>query len=49
MDVEEIDRLIRYHQALIDQYQQYISSAALYLERQTLKALEELKGKEAKP
>jgi len=42
-DTEEIDSLIRYHQAGLFQYQQYMSPAAAYLERQTIKALEELR------
>ena len=44
MDQEEIQRLIDYHQACLDQYRQYISPAAQYLEQQTIKALKELEN-----
>ena len=45
MEAKEIEALIRFHQAGLDQYRQHISPAAQYLEEQTIKALGELKGK----
>jgi hypothetical protein len=44
MDIELINRLIRFHKAGLLQYRHYIDPAAQYLEEQTIKALEELKG-----
>jgi len=46
MEAKEIESLIRFHQAGLDQYRQHISPAAQYLEEQTIKALKELKEKE---
>jgi len=43
MDVKEIEVLIHYHQAGLQQYRHHISPSAQYLEEQTIKALEELK------
>ena len=43
MTIEEIDDLIRYHQSALDQYVRIISPSAQYLEKQTIRALEELK------
>lgn len=43
MDVDLINRLIRFHKYGLQQYRHYISPAAQYSEEQTIKALEELK------
>ena len=45
MDNKEINNLIRYHQAGLDQYRMQISPASQYLEEQTIKALKELADK----
>ena len=42
MDIKELEALIRFHQAGLDQYRQHISPSAQYLEEQTIKALEGL-------
>lgn len=43
MKEKELDSLIRFHQSGLEQYRQYISPAAQYLEKQTIEALSELK------
>jgi hypothetical protein len=45
MEDSEIDALIRYHKAGLDDYRMHMSTAAQYLEELTIKALEELKAK----
>ena len=42
MQSKEIQELIFYHQAGLDQYRQHMSPAAQYFVEQTIKALEEL-------
>ncbi len=45
MEIEEVDSLIAYHQAGLDQYRQHISPSAQVLEEKTIEALQELKDK----
>jgi len=42
MQSKEIQELIFYHQAGLDQYRQHMRPSAQYFEEQTIKALEEL-------
>ena len=42
MERKELEALIRFHQDGLNQYRQYISPSAQYLEEQTIKALKEL-------
>lgn len=44
MKSAEIDALIRYHRAGLEQYRLQMSPSTQYLEAQTIKALEELKN-----
>lgn len=43
MEAKELEALIRFHEAGLSQYRQYINPAAQYLEEQTIKALGELR------
>lgn len=45
MEIDDIERLIRFHQVALEQYRQHISPSAQYFEEQTVKALKELKSK----
>ena len=42
VEKKEIEQLINYHQAGLDQYRQHMSPSSGYLEEQTIKALKEL-------
>ena len=42
MENKEIEQLIAFHQAGLDQYRQHMSPSSQYLEEQTIKALQEL-------
>ena len=42
MEHKEIEQLIRFHQAGLDQYRKYMEPSAQYLEGQTINALKEL-------
>ncbi len=42
MEKKEIEQLIAYHQAGLDQYRQHMSPSAQVLEEKTIKALREL-------
>ena len=44
MESREIDNLIRFHKSGLNEHRQLMSPSAIYLEEQTIKALEELKG-----
>lgn len=41
--VKELDKLITFHRAGLEQYRQFIAPSAQYLEEQTIKALEKLR------
>lgn len=52
MEAHEIEVLIRFHKSGLEQYRKYYTPPAMYLEEQTIKALEELKAikeREVKP
>lgn len=42
MDKKELENLIRFHKAGLQEHRQFMSPSAIYLEEQTIKALEEL-------
>ena len=43
MEIKELETLIRFHEIGISQYRHLFSISVLYLEEQTIKALQELK------
>ena len=45
MDKQTLASLIRYHKSGLDQYRYTMSQSALYLEKQTVIALEELRAR----
>ncbi len=45
MGIKEIEALIRFHKGALSEHRQFMSVTAVYLEQQTIKALEELKEK----
>lgn len=44
MKKKDIEDLIRFHKAALSEHRQFMSPSAIYLEEQTIKALEELRG-----
>jgi len=42
MDKKELESLIRFHKAALAEHRQFMSPSTMYLEEQTIKALEEL-------
>ncbi|GAI96263.1 unnamed protein product [marine sediment metagenome] len=49
MEREDIEALIKFHKAGLREHRQFMSISAVYLEEQTIKALEELKDKRYSP
>lgn len=43
MEKNELEDLIRFHRAGLAEHRQFMSPSAIYLEEQTIKALEELR------
>jgi len=48
MEKRELESLIRFHRVGLEEHRQFMSLSAVYLEEQTVKALEELKGEKEK-